>query len=168
MHFSKLMDRLVVRFSHTVLWIVHVARYFLMRLGRRNLHGVRVIVERDNKILLVRHWFAPGVWTLPGGGIQKNETAQEAGAREVLEETGITVTSFGGEVGQYHGGLGKKDTVSVLYTANTTGHLRIFPGSEILEREFFSADNLPQNCSPANRHRIEAYVAGVRDERGTW
>lgn len=34
----------------------------------------------------------PGVWTLPGGGGEYGETPAETCHREVLEETGLTVT----------------------------------------------------------------------------
>lgn len=46
------------------------------------------IIIRDGKILLVPHWDGYG---FPGGGIEKGETLDEALAREVKEETGLSV-----------------------------------------------------------------------------
>ena len=47
----------------------------------------------DNGLLLVKRVQEPsaGKWGLPGGFIETGETWQEAGAREVFEETGFTV-----------------------------------------------------------------------------
>jgi ADP-ribose pyrophosphatase YjhB (NUDIX family) len=55
--------------------------------------GVGVVVCRDGKVLLVRRGKPPrlGHWSLPGGGQGLGETVEEAGRREVAEETGLTL-----------------------------------------------------------------------------
>ena len=47
-----------------------------------------LIVERGKGAL-------PGTWSLPGGHIEPGETARDAAAREVGEETGLSVTLDG-------------------------------------------------------------------------
>jgi ADP-ribose pyrophosphatase YjhB (NUDIX family) len=53
---------------------------------------VAVLLVRDGAVLLVRHR-KPGreYWLVPGGGVDPGETLEEAGRREVLEETGLEV-----------------------------------------------------------------------------
>lgn len=48
---------------------------------------------RAGQVLLVKRGKPPrmGQWSLPGGRQEPGETIREAGAREVLEETGLTV-----------------------------------------------------------------------------
>lgn len=59
----------------------------------RPIVGVGVIVLKADSVLLVRRGKPPNVgsWTLPGGAQEVGETAEEAGRRELLEETGVTV-----------------------------------------------------------------------------
>lgn len=56
-------------------------------------HGVRALIWHDGKLLILRRASAetsdPGLWDLPGGKIESDETAVEAIQREVLEEAGI-------------------------------------------------------------------------------
>lgn len=53
--------------------------------------GVFGILETENGILLVKHSYGEHKWSLPGGGIEDNESSEEAIIRELLEETGINI-----------------------------------------------------------------------------
>ena len=166
----RLLRRLGALISQTILFIAHAGRYVLLRWfgGQEQIHGVRVILERDGRVVLVRHWFAPGVWTLPGGAVDAGESPEAAGKREVRGETGYIINNFTGELGVYEGALGKHDIVQVLFTNDYDGSIKFVPNGEIMQRGIFAFDNLPDTTSPANRRRIEAYCAGVRNERGRW
>lgn len=52
--------------------------------------GVGVIIRHDGKVLEVRHSYRPE-YTIPGGGIGKNETPAIAAARELREELSLEV-----------------------------------------------------------------------------
>ncbi|MDP6495791.1 MAG: NUDIX domain-containing protein, partial [Dehalococcoidia bacterium] len=51
------------------------------------------VVEQDEKVLMVRRLVQPGLglWSLPGGYVDRGEVVERAAAREVLEETGLQV-----------------------------------------------------------------------------
>jgi 8-oxo-dGTP diphosphatase len=52
-----------------------------------------VIKDADGRLLLIRRGHEPGagLWSLPGGRVEPGETDQQAVAREVREETSLTV-----------------------------------------------------------------------------
>lgn len=55
-------------------------------------HTARGIVITGDKLLLMERW-RPGMhyFSIPGGGIEHGETAEECVRREILEETGVEV-----------------------------------------------------------------------------
>ena len=52
-----------------------------------------VVFDRSGRVLLVKRAHEPlkGEWSLPGGGVELGEALEAAVAREVWEETGLTV-----------------------------------------------------------------------------
>jgi 8-oxo-dGTP diphosphatase len=60
---------------------------------RRPVLGVSTLVRRGDSILLVRRGNPPlsDIWAFPGGRVEFGESLAAAAAREVAEETGITV-----------------------------------------------------------------------------
>lgn len=55
--------------------------------------GVLVILKYNDKVLLGKRKgsHGHGEWSFPGGHLELNETIEECGKREVLEETGIVI-----------------------------------------------------------------------------
>lgn len=88
-----------------------------------------LLISDDDQILLT--WFngggraEPG-WTMPGGGVEFDESINDAVAREVFEETGYTV-DVGDIVGEHHFTLPRQGTrrpmrsQRFLLTATITG-----------------------------------------------
>ena len=59
----------------------------------RPIVGVGAVIVDEGKVVLVRRKNEPlqGQWSLPGGMVEIGETLESALAREMLEETGLTV-----------------------------------------------------------------------------
>lgn len=55
-----------------------------------------VVFDDDGRLLLIRRKYTPfqGMYALPGGMIEVDETAEEAAKRELKEETGIEADSL--------------------------------------------------------------------------
>lgn len=56
--------------------------------------GVHLVLERDGEILLMRRagtGFFDGMWSLPGGHVEADESLRTAACREAAEELGLAL-----------------------------------------------------------------------------
>lgn len=104
-----------------------------------------VLRDEEGRILMVKRGpdsSRSGRWSIPAGYMDYGEEVREAGAREVLEETGLLV-----EVGapifvatNFHDPL--KVSVCIWFSGRVVGgHLE--PGSDAVEVGWFPLDDMP-------------------------
>jgi 8-oxo-dGTP pyrophosphatase MutT (NUDIX family) len=123
-----------------------------------NSRRVRVVlISSNDEILLVRNWLSNQNWTLPGGGIEKGEAPEHAAAREVKEETTLTVKATDMEIiaTMYSEAL-KADLVILRANVSET---RLLPLKwryrlEIMDRAWHHVDGLPPDMSDITKQAI--------------
>ncbi|MTH98423.1 NUDIX domain-containing protein [Roseibium sp. RKSG952] len=132
--------------------------------------GVRVILLDDrHRVLLVKHSYLPG-WYLPGGAVDRGETAGHAAVRECCEEVGVVIEGSPRLLGLYlnRRGLGR-DHVALYFAgtwSKTPGFLKA--NMEISEAGFFAFDDLPDDTSDATRKRLRDFQAQTLSGDGEW
>lgn len=127
--------------------------------------GARILLIKDNKILLVKHSYQKELY-LPGGGVKKGETFEQAIQRELLEELGAQLTEirFFGVYNNFYDF--KNDSIVVFISTAFT--LSGITDNEIEAFAYYSLDNLPANVSPGTRRRIEEYNNTKFNNFGRW
>jgi ADP-ribose pyrophosphatase YjhB (NUDIX family) len=105
-----------------------------------------VVVEQDGKVLMVRRLIQPGLglWSLPGGYVDRGEIVEHAAAREVMEETGLIV-DITGLIGLFSED-GHPVVVAAFDSVNTNGE--VMAGPEVSELGYFSLEELPPLAFP--------------------
>lgn len=145
--------------------LAHYAYLAKWKLLRPITVGVRLLVLNGDDVLLIRHTYQPG-WFMPGGGLKRNETIEQAARRELREETGIVAGNL-----QLAGlftnmAQGKTDHV-VLFRLHTTAT----PASdspEVADCRWFPRAALPDDVGPASRRRIEELSTAIAPVVGHW
>ncbi|MEK7071339.1 MAG: NUDIX domain-containing protein [Patescibacteria group bacterium] len=118
--------------------------------------GVKIVVENNGKILMVRLSYAHKGWTFPGGGLEKKESFEMTALRELEEEVGIK-TQHLITMGEYSSERNfKKNTVKCFYLHTDSTFTKI-DNFEISESGWYSPDKLPENCSFAVPQIMEIY-----------
>lgn len=155
-----------------VMTVAHGLRRVYWRLARPVSVGVCcLVVDRadDGRVLLVQQSYGPRRWTLPGGSPKRGETLAAAAARELAEETGVTLPGGAASL-RLHGLFahhegGRTDHVAVYAAEDwTPGETRSI---EIAASGWFPVDALPSPMSGAARRRVEEHL-GRRPVSPDW
>jgi ADP-ribose pyrophosphatase YjhB (NUDIX family) len=134
------------------------ARGVLWRIFRPVTFGVKLLLIHDGRVLLVRHTYVPG-WLLPGGGLKRGETLEQAARREAAEELGAHLGSLT-LLGVYSNfAEGKSDHLVVLTCQEFT--LSPVTSAEIEEVALFDLEALPPDISPGTRRRVDECRLGI-------
>ena len=118
-----------------------------------------VVINKKEEILLVlRQDFR--IWALPGGGLEPNETWEQAAVRETLEETGyeIEILQYVGEywrpqMSQGHGDLRR------VFLGQVTGGNPSQHDKESIEVRWFPVTALPRRMFRFSREHISDSLA---------
>lgn len=111
-----------------------------------------VALDEAGRVLLVRHSYGSGRWTLPGGGLGRNEDAEAGLRREVREELGrelADVRLAAESVDVFSGG----EQRGYLFVARLLGE-PVIDGREIVACGWFARDRLPPDTMNLARKRI--------------
>lgn len=149
--------------TRILVWLLH--RVFIVTRGMTL--GVRAACfDADGRIFLVRHTYVPG-WYMPGGGVERGETALDALAKELREEGHLVAR-------------GEPELFHVYHNRNTSrrDHVLFFrvlveqtsprsPDYEIAESGFFPLDALPESVTEATLRRLKE-LAGEAEKSQFW
>jgi molybdenum cofactor cytidylyltransferase len=103
--------------------------------------AVVALIEQDGRLLLAQRAHDPGkgLWSFPGGFVDRGEQVERALEREVWEETGLQI-SLGGLLGIYS--RPGHPVIVIAYRATPAGGTPR-PSSEAQALAFFAPDALP-------------------------
>lgn len=139
-------------------------RFAAIGLGSENYSSpavaVNAIVEDNNRILLVRRQIDPfkNMWSLPGGFVEHDETAEDALVREVEEESGLRI-KVKHILNSYSDPLRspEKRVIAICYVAYVIrGSLR--PSNESSEVRFFTRQQLPSELAFDHLDMVKTFL----------
>ncbi|MCJ7598101.1 MAG: NUDIX domain-containing protein [Methyloceanibacter sp.] len=120
-----------------------------------------VVLDPENRVLLVRHGYRPG-WFFPGGGVEWNETIETALARELEEEVGVTLTGapvLHGVFANFASFPGDHIAVFVVRHWQRRGDYR--RAGEITAAEMFAVGDLPERTDAGTMARLDEILDGA-------
>ncbi len=127
--------------------------------------GVKVILIEDGLVLLVKQTYRRG-WFLPGGGVKRGESFEEAARREAMEEVGAAIEGLA-LVGVYSQAR-RRVTDHIVVFAATRFTVSPNPNWEVERTEFFAVDALPADTARSDQRRIEEWLRGDGAGSGRW
>ncbi|WP_298742891.1 NUDIX domain-containing protein [uncultured Brevundimonas sp.] len=130
------------------------------RISRGMTLGVRgVAVDGDGRVLLVKHTYLHG-WWLPGGGVERGQTCEEALAREMHEEAGLIIEGRPTLVSVHANERFFRGDHVLVYRIDRFSLTDRTSRGEIAEAAWFDPDELPGDTHRATRTRLAEMFGG--------
>lgn len=149
-----------IRFKQAVIYSAYAVAasclqtlYRMLRIKAMGVQGI--VLNQQGQVLLVKHTYMPG-WYIPGGGIKRKETAEEAVIRELDEEVGVKVAGPMEQMKVYFRKLYGNAYYQVVYIVRDFQQepRRCF---EIAESAWFDLDDLPEDTVMHTRNKLAIY-----------
>lgn len=148
----------------------NLPRYTCERCGVIHYQNPKIVTgcipKWEDKILICRRAIEPryGLWTVPAGFLENNETLAEAARRETLEEAEAAVTNLA-----LHSifNIAYINQVYIMFSADLAGP-KASPGAESLEVKLVPETDVPWSelAFPVIRRSLELYFADLRQPAG--
>ena len=131
---------------------------------------VGVAVKCNNKLLLCKRnnlGSFPGMWSIPGGKLEENETTQEGAKREFFEETNIKIDdlelTFVGLIPRHTRDGKKVKGLMYVYVLNVEEPLypdleNAIDGEEHTECGYFEIENIKPETSGEYLHKLAEII----------
>ncbi len=135
---------------------------------------VNIILHRSDMICLLKRArtpkYFPGMYVLPGGGVDQNESFTAAAAREAREEIGIVIMpSFLKCVHVCHVATPAGPLIDVYFEASSfEGEPSISEPDKCDEVAWFLLDALPLNLIPEHKHALAMIKQGIMFSEWGW
>jgi ADP-ribose pyrophosphatase YjhB (NUDIX family) len=141
--------------------------HFYFSLSRGMTLGVRAACfDSEGRIFLVRHSYLPG-WYMPGGGVERHETVDQALAKELQEEGNLVMTDTPQLIGVYLNRSASRRDHVVFYRTTVAQTAPRKADWEIIESGFFALDALPPDTTRATLRRLRE-LKGDMPPSGFW
>ena len=116
-----------------------------------------VAFDELGRVLLARHSYGPPLWSLPGGGMNRGEPAEQAALREIREELGCglaDLTAIDASQARIAGSLDMQHIFAASLRGGPVPDMR-----EVVAVELVDPERLPEQCGRRTRQWIARAVA---------
>lgn len=123
--------------------------------------GVRGLVrDGEGRVLLVKHTYTSG-WHMPGGGVERGETGEEALAREMVEEAGVELIGRPRLRSVHSSGASFRGDHVLFFEIGAWRAVAPTQRGEIERVEWFALDAMPPDVTGGTRRRITEVLSGM-------
>lgn len=130
----------------------HCGRYKNRRVA------IDALIVKNNTILLIKRGVEPfkNMWALPGGGIEFDQTAEDAIKKEIEEEVSLQVKSTRFLQIYADPKRDPKQVITLSYLVETQGEPKA--GSDASAYRFFPLNDLPSEMAFDHKRIIQEYL----------